>query len=80
MSFSKKDNLYILNGREFPISAILDEVQRIDDEERGKFLLDESVEFDERVRKLKVYNTALHANKNIVSASVVQVHIENFKL
>ena len=44
------------------------------------FLLDESVEFDERVRKLKVYNTALHANKNIVSASVVQVHIENFKL
>lgn len=43
MSFSKKDNLYILNGREFPISAILDEVQRIDDEERGKFLLDESV-------------------------------------
>lgn len=44
------------------------------------FLLDESVEFDERVRKLKVYNTALQSNKNIVSASVVQVHIENFKL
>ena len=44
------------------------------------FLLDESVEFDERVRKLKVYTTALHANKNIVSACVVQVHIENFKL
>lgn len=43
-------------------------------------LLDESVEFDERVRKLKVYNTALQANKNIVSACVVQVHIENFKL
>ena len=45
-----------------------------------EFLLDESIPFDERAGKLKVLRTALDANKNIVSASVVQVHIENFKL
>lgn len=44
------------------------------------YLLDESVDFEERSAKLKVFKTALEANKNIVSASVVQVNIENFKL
>lgn len=45
-----------------------------------EYLLNESVPFEERASKLKVLRTALDANKNIVSASVVQVHIENFKL
>lgn len=44
------------------------------------YLLDENVDFEERAGKLKVFKTALEANKNIVSASVVQVNIENFKL
>ena len=43
MSFSKKDNYYILDGRELMPSAILAEVQRLDDEKRGKLLLDEKV-------------------------------------
>ena len=44
------------------------------------YLLDENVDFEERAGKLKVFKTALEANKNIVSASVVKVNIENFKL
>lgn len=44
------------------------------------FLLDESIDLETRTAKLKVYKTALESNKNIVSASVVQVNIENFKL
>ena len=43
MSFSKKDNYYILDGRELMPSAILAEVQKLDDEKRGKLLLDEKV-------------------------------------
>lgn len=45
-----------------------------------KFLLDESIPFEERSAKLKVLRTALDANRNIVSASVVQIHLEEFKL
>lgn len=57
MSFSKKDNLYIIDGREFLISAVLNEVQRIDDEKRGKFLLDESA--SSKLNKLfSKYNNA----------------------
>lgn len=44
------------------------------------YLLNEDVEFEERAGKLKVLKTALEANKNIVSASVVRIHIEEFKL
>lgn len=44
------------------------------------YLLNEEIEFEERAGKLKVLKTALEANKNIVSASVVRVHIEKFKL
>ena len=43
-------------------------------------LLDETIDFEERSSKLKVFKTALEANKNIVSASLVNVHIEEFKL
>lgn len=45
-----------------------------------EYLLDESIPLEERQAKLKIMRTALDANKNIVSASVVQVNIENFKL
>lgn len=48
--------------------------------EMRNYLLDENIDFEERAGKLKVFKTALEANKNIVSASVVQVNIENFKL
>ena len=41
MSFYKQGNNYIIDGRETELSAILDVVQRLDDEKRGKFLLDE---------------------------------------
>jgi hypothetical protein len=44
------------------------------------YLLDETIDFEERSSKLKVLKTALEANKNIVSASVVHIHIEEFKL
>ena len=48
--------------------------------EMRNYLLDEGIPFEERSSKLKVLKTALDANKNIVSASCVQVNIENFKL
>ena len=44
------------------------------------YLLNEEISLEERQGKLKVYKTALEANKNIVSASVVQVNLENFNL
>lgn len=48
--------------------------------EMRNYLLDDSIDLEQRMEKLKVFKTALEANKNIVSASVVQVNIENFKL
>lgn len=57
----------------------MDDVIKTSKEMRN-FLLDESVDFETRTEYLKVYKTALEANKNIVSASVVKVNIENFKL
>lgn len=48
--------------------------------EMRDYLLNDEIAFEERSGKLKVFKTALEANKNIVSASVVQVNIENFKL
>lgn len=48
--------------------------------EMRNYLLDDSIDLEKRMEKLKVFKTALEANKNIVSASVVQVNIENFKL
>lgn len=44
------------------------------------YLLNDDIDFEERSSKLKVFKTALEANKNIVSASVVRVNLENFKL
>lgn len=48
--------------------------------EMRNYLLDDNIDLEKRMEKLKVFKTALEANKNIVSASVVQVNIENFKL
>lgn len=48
--------------------------------EMRNYLLNEEIPLEERQSKLKVYKTALEANKNIVSASVVQVNLESFKL
>lgn len=48
--------------------------------EMRDYLLDESVSLEEKTSKLKVLKTALEGNKNIVSASVVKVNIENFSL
>ncbi len=57
----------------------MDDVIKTSKEMRN-YLLNEDIDFEERAGKLKVFKTALEANKNIVSASVVQVNIENFKL
>lgn len=43
------------------------------------YLLDQSIDLEEKIGKLKILKTALEANKNIVSASVVRVNIEEFK-
>lgn len=48
--------------------------------EMRDYLLDESISLEEKTSKLKILKTALEGNKNIVSASVVKVNIENFKL
>lgn len=61
------------------IDQNMDDVIKTSKEMRD-YLLNENVDFEERAGKLKVFKTALEANKNIVSASVVQVNIENFKL
>lgn len=61
------------------INETMDDVIKTSKEMRN-YLLNENVDFEERAGKLKVFKTALEANKNIVSASVVQVNIENFKL
>ncbi len=57
----------------------MDDVIKTSKEMRN-YLLNEDIDFEERAGKLKLFKTALEANKNIVSASVVQVNIENFKL
>ena len=43
------------------------------------YLLNEEIPFDERMEKLRLIKTAIEANKNIVSASVVKIHIERLK-
>lgn len=42
-------------------------------------LLDESVDFEDKLHDLKLFKTALDANRSIVSASIVQIRIEDFK-
>lgn len=48
--------------------------------EMRNILLNEDIDFQERLEKLKLFKTALEMNRNIVSASVVQLHLESFKL
>ena len=48
--------------------------------EMRDYLLDDSITLEEKTSKLKILKTALEGNKNIVSASVVKVNLENFKL
>lgn len=67
------------NNKKDIINANMDDVIKTSQEMRN-YLLNEEIELDLRVGKLKIFKTALEANKNIVSASVVQVNIENFKL
>ena len=67
------------NSKKQSIDANMKDVIKTSKDMRN-YLLDESISFEERSEKLKVFKTALEANKNIVSASVVQVNIENFKL
>ena len=48
-------------------------------QEMRNYLLNEEIPLSEKQNKLKVLRTALDANRNIVSASVVQIHIEEFR-
>jgi hypothetical protein len=61
------------------IDTNMDDVIKTSKEMRN-YLLNENIDLELRTGKLKVFKTALEANKNIVSASVIQVNIENFKL
>ena len=61
------------------IDTNMDDVIKTSKEMRN-YLLNENIDLELRTGKLKIFKTALEANKNIVSASVVQVNIENFKL
>ena len=61
------------------IDTNMDDVIKTSQEMRN-YLLNENIDLEERTGKLKIFKTALEANKNIVSASVVQINIENFKL
>ena len=61
------------------IDTNMDDVIKTSKEMRN-YLLNENIDLEVRTGKLKIFKTALEANKNIVSASVVQVNIENFKL
>ena len=61
------------------INTNMDDVIKTSQDMRN-YLLNESIDLEEKAGKLKIFKTALEANKNIVSASVVQVNIENFKL
>lgn len=44
--------------------------------EMRKFLEDDSVSFEEKQAQLKIVNTKLKLNNNIVSASIVRVQID----
>lgn len=48
-------------------------------QEMRNYLLNDENSLADRKEKLKIFKTALEANKNIVSASVVEVNIENFE-
>jgi hypothetical protein len=61
------------------IDTNMDDVIKTSKEMRN-YLLNENIDLELRTGKLKIFKTALEANKNIVSASVIQVNIENFKL
>lgn len=61
------------------INTNMDDVIKTSKEMRN-YLLNENIDLELRTGKLKIFKTALEANKNIVSASVIQVNIENFKL
>jgi hypothetical protein len=61
------------------IDTNMDDVIKTSKEMRN-YLLNENLDLELRTGKLKIFKTALEANKNIVSASVIQVNIENFKL
>ena len=61
------------------IDTNMDDVIKTSQEMRN-YLLNENIDLEERTGKLKIFKTALEANKNIVSASVVQINIESFKL
>lgn len=66
------------NKKKF-IDTNMDDVIKTSKEMRN-YLLNENIDLELRTGKLKIFKTALEANKNIVSASVIQVNIENFKL
>lgn len=61
------------------IDTNMDDVIKTSKDMRN-YLLNENIDLELRTGKLKIFKTALEANKNIVSASVIQVNIENFKL
>lgn len=67
------------NSKKAIINANMDDVIKTSQDMRN-YLLNENIDLEEKIGKLKIFKTALEANKNIVSASVVQVNIENFKL
>ena len=67
------------NSKKATINANMDDVIKTSQDMRN-YLLNENIDLEERTGKLKIFKTALEANKNIVSASVVQINIENFKL
>ena len=58
------------------IDTNMDDVIKTSQEMRN-YLLNEKIDLEERTGKLKIFKTALEANKNIVSASCVMVNIEN---
>lgn len=59
------------------IDAKMNDVIKTSQEMRN-YLLNEEIPLEEKKDRLKVLRTALDANRNIVSASVVQIHIEEF--
>ena len=63
--------------KQIKIEKKMDDVIKTSEEMRN-YLLNEEVSLEEKKDRLKVLRTALDANRNIVSASVVQVHIEEF--
>lgn len=44
--------------------------------EMRRFLEDESISFEEKQAQLKIVNTKLKLNNNIVSASIVRVQVD----